>query len=134
MVSEPTSTRTIEMTMATMGRFMKNFDMGLLHRPFRGKRLGVYVHARTHLLNPLGHDAFAGFHPFSDDPFGTDPVTDRHRANVHFAVAIHDSDLIAALQLGHRALRYKQSSVFDADNCANSGVAAGPQNVSGIRK
>src|SRR5882672_8490583 len=100
------------MTMATMGRFMKNFDMGLLHRPFRGKRLGVYAHARTDLLNPLGHDAFAGLQALRDDPFGTDPVTDRYRANVHFAVVIYDGDLIATLQLRHCALRYQQSSVF----------------------
>src|ERR1700688_128878 len=119
-VSEPTSTRTIEMTIATMGRLMKNFDMGLLHRPFCGKRLGVYAHARTHLLKPLGDDAFDGFQPLSDDPFGTDPVTDRYLANVHFAVAIHDGDLIATLQLGHCALRYQQSSPFDADDCAPS--------------
>src|ERR1700739_443901 len=106
MVSEPTSTRTIEMTIATMGRLMKNFDMGLFHRRFCGKRLGVYAHARTHLLNALGDDAFAGLQPLSDNPFGTDAVTDRDGANIHFAAAIYDGDLVAPCQLGHPALRY----------------------------
>ena len=37
MVSEPTSTMTMEITMATMGRLMKNFDIGLSIPGFRAQ-------------------------------------------------------------------------------------------------
>src|SRR5215469_11658642 len=116
MVSEPTKTRTIEMTIATMGRLMKNFDMGLLHRRFCRKRLGVYAHARTHFLNSLSDDAFTGFQPLGNDPSGTDAITHRHGANVHFAVAVHDRNLIGALKFRHGALRYQQPAAFDPDD------------------
>ena len=67
MVSEPTSTRMIDMTIATMGRLMKNFDIGLFCLRFRRKRLGVHEHARAHLLNSLGDNVLAGLEPLSDD-------------------------------------------------------------------
>ena len=50
---------TIEITMATMGRLIKNFDMELPSRCVHGKWLGVHLHARTHLLHALGDHAFA---------------------------------------------------------------------------
>ena len=45
--------------MATMGRLMKNFDMGLPSLGFRGKWFGVHLHSGTHFLHSFGDDAFA---------------------------------------------------------------------------
>jgi hypothetical protein len=62
-VSEPTSTRTMEMTMATIGRLMKNFDMASPARRFSNKRPGIYFGAGAHLLHALRHHAFACLRP-----------------------------------------------------------------------
>ena len=58
-VMEPTITITIEMTMATMGRLIKNFDIGLPFLTFHGEWLGVHLHAGTYLLHSLDDHAFA---------------------------------------------------------------------------
>jgi hypothetical protein len=62
-VSEPTGTRTMEMTMATIGRLMKNFDMASPARRFSNKRPGIYFGAGAHLLHALRHQAFACLRP-----------------------------------------------------------------------
>jgi hypothetical protein len=41
MVRDPTKTRTMEMTIATMGRWMKNLDMESPARRVRDERLGI---------------------------------------------------------------------------------------------
>ena len=50
---------TIEITMATMGRLMKNFDIGLSPLSFHGKRLWIHLHALAHFLHAFGNHAFA---------------------------------------------------------------------------
>src|SRR5208282_3525683 len=87
-VSEPTNTMTIEITMATMGRLMKNFDMNhaslsihrsLAHRSrlinsylsilgLRSERLRIHVHAGVHSLNSFRYDPVAGIQATRDDP------------------------------------------------------------------
>ena len=99
MVRVPTSTRTIEITMATMGRLIKNFDMGLPPRSVRGKRLGVHLHARAHLLHAFGNHPFAGLQSVRNNPVAADTVADFDRPNAHFVLVVHDGDLITALQL-----------------------------------
>jgi len=58
-VMAPTSTKTMEITIATMGRLIKNFDMALLAFAFHGEWLSVHLHPRSHLLHALGNDALA---------------------------------------------------------------------------
>src|SRR5271155_2690784 len=86
MVSVPTSTRTIEITMATMGRLIKNFDMGLPSRSFRGKRLRVHLHPGTHLLHALGDHSFARFESFRNNPLVADAVADLNGSNAHLVL------------------------------------------------
>src|SRR5271165_6942289 len=101
MVRVPTSTRTIEITMATMGRLIKNFDIGSPSRCCRNKWLGVDVHARTHLLHALGDDAVAGLESLIDNPVAADTVADLNRLDVHFVLIVpsRPDNRLAALSL-----------------------------------
>src|SRR5258708_3834665 len=107
MVIVPTITMTMEITIATMGRLIKNFDIGLSSLTFRGKWLGVHLHARTHLLHSFDNHAFASFQSVRNNPLGADTVADLDRPDPHFVLVAHRRDLIAALQLRHRTLRDK---------------------------
>src|ERR1700693_107624 len=148
-VREPTNTMTMEITMATMGRLMKNFDMdrlslsihrSLAHRPllidlgFCYERLGIHVHSGAHSLNPFRYDSVAGIQATRDDPLVTDPVAHGNSSNVDFVVAIYDRDLIFDLQLRHCALRNKQRPRLGSDYGAHFAVTAGSQNIVRIRK
>src|SRR5690348_11313206 len=97
-VSPPTKTRTIEITIATIGRLMKNFDIGLPDFGLRGKRLGIYVRTGAHFLNSLGNHPISAIYTAYNDPLTTDTVADRHCPDVHFIVRIYNSNLIASLE------------------------------------
>src|SRR5579871_283341 len=89
----PTINVMMAMTIATMGRLMKNLDMLVaLH-----KRLRADFHAGTHLLRALGHYALACLESFGYDPHGSDLSADFHLANVHGVGVVHNDHLIAAL-------------------------------------
>src|SRR2546430_2238229 len=107
-VMEPTITIAIEMTMATMGRLIKNFDIGLPFLTFHGEWLGVHLHAWTYLLHSLDDHASALFCPFRNNPLRPRTIAACSRTDVPFFPAAHNRHLIAALQLRHRALRDKQ--------------------------
>src|SRR6266851_3908468 len=101
----PTITMTIEITMATMGRLMKNFDIGLPSLTFRGKRLRVHLHARTHLLHAFGNHAFASLQSVRDNPIGADTVADLNRAENISGVGKKPGDPNRARALIHLAVR-----------------------------
>src|SRR5216683_2301368 len=133
MLSDPTSTRTIEMTIATMGRLMKNLDMDSV--PLcRGKRLRVHVHAWANLLNAFSNHGFTGLESVRHNPLRADLLANLDGANLHFAFPVNDGYLITALQLGHSALRNEHGVVLGSNDSANFAVTTGPQNVPGIRK
>src|SRR6266852_6945660 len=134
MLREPTSTKTMEITIATIGRLMKNFDMGLPSLRFHGKRLGLHLHAWTHLLYALGNHAFACFQSCRNNPLVADTVGDLNCPDVHFVLVVHDRDLIAALQFRNCTLRYKQSALLSSNHRANFAIAAGTQNIRRIGK
>src|SRR5260370_31999608 len=96
-VMVPTITMTMEITMATMGRLIKNFDIALPSLTLQGKRLGVHLRARTRLLHALGNHTFALLEPFRNNPLRTDTVADGDRSNAHFVVGTYNGNLIAAL-------------------------------------
>src|SRR5580658_2607906 len=101
-VREPTSTMTMEITMATMGRLMKNFDMdqsvlndsSILSSSILGsrilgsrcKRFGIHVHPGAHSLNPFRHHSLAGVQAARDDPPAIHPVPHGDGSNVDFVV------------------------------------------------
>src|SRR5260370_21545372 len=107
MVIVPTITMTMEITMATMGRLIKNFDIGLPSLRFRGKWLGVYLHARTHLLHAFGNHAFASLQSFRDNPICAHTGPDLNRMYAHFFLAADPHYLTSAMQLRTSALRSK---------------------------
>src|SRR5271168_853503 len=96
-VSAPTITMTMEITMATMGRLMKNFDMGLFTLRFRAERLGVHPHARAHLLDSFRNHAFAWLQPFVNNPLRARALAGRDRPDGHDVLRVHDSHLITPL-------------------------------------
>src|ERR1700731_892197 len=133
-VMAPTSTMRIAITIATMGRLMKNFDMGLPILCGRAKRLGAHLRARAYFLNSFGDHSFARIQPFSNDPLGADAVAHLDCPNADFVLAPHNRNLVTALELCHRALRHKKCTLLQPDNRANFSIAARPQNVPRIGK
>src|ERR1700746_3349527 len=99
MVSVPTSTKMMEITIATMGRFMKNFDIALFVLGVRAEGLGVHLRTGSHFLNSFGDDSFPAIQPVRNNPSRADAVADSYRSNADFVVAIHHRNLIAALEL-----------------------------------
>src|ERR1700745_2044934 len=89
-VSVPTNTMTMEITIATMGRLIKNFDMGnqslsigrsLVCRTLvcrflvvGHEWLRIHAHTSAHSLNSFNHDSVSGIEPVSDDPSVINPV------------------------------------------------------------
>src|SRR5258708_5542170 len=71
---------------------------------------------------------------FGDDPWRADAVRGLYLANVPFVVVAHDGHLIAALQLGDRALRNEQCAWNRAHGETDSGVLPRTQRVVGIGK
>src|SRR3954470_18606227 len=104
MVIAPTMTVSREITMATIGRLMKKRDTSAS----RLRRLASgYIDDRaiSDLQQPLDNHAFAGFQTVGHDPQLPDAVADRYGTDGHLVIAADDRHLIAALQLGHSALR-----------------------------
>src|SRR5678815_395174 len=116
MVTVPTITRRIEITIATIGRRMKNLDMALLSRRLRRRSgriwLGVYRHARTNLLHAFSDHAFARLQPVVNDPERSHPVAGLHVPNADLVIAAHHGNLIGTLHLGNRPLRDEQRGVL----------------------
>ena len=72
------------MTIATIGRLMKNLDMA---HYFDCERLRIHLHSLANLLYTFGDHSFAGFESLADDPFCPDAVAHLDESNVHFVVA-----------------------------------------------
>ena len=118
-------------TIATIGRLMKNLDMA---RYFDCERLRIHLHSLANLLHAFGDHALARLEALADDPLRADAVAHLDESNVHFVVAIHDRNLIAALKFIHRALRNQKSAGLHSQRRADPTVLAGPQGVSRIRE
>src|SRR5580692_257017 len=139
-VSAPTSTMTMEITMATMGRLMKNFDMGYLSLSirwclvFRHERFRVHVRACAHSLNPFHYDPVPRIESAGDNPSVIDAISHSDGSNVDFIAGVDDGDLISALQLRYRALRNQQRPGLGSNYGTDFGVTARSQNIVRIRK
>src|SRR5579862_5896528 len=88
MVSVPTSTKMMEITIATMGRLMKNFDIGLFSFGFRVEWLGVHDRACSHFLYAFSHDLFPAIQPVGYDPLRANTVANCDRSNADFVVGV----------------------------------------------
>src|SRR5712691_6939646 len=90
-VMPPTITMRIAITMATMGRLMKNLDIWFAFPSFLrlwGKRLGIDLHAGAQFLKGISDDGFAGLQRRLNDPLKADAFPDRDGLNAHFVVAV----------------------------------------------
>jgi hypothetical protein len=100
------------MTIATMGRLMKNLDMFLT--PFRRwllclnvdlEWLGLYGHSRFEVLLAFNDHSFAGFQAVSDHPHCACAFANLNRSNRDLAVVSDNVNDIAALLLVDGSLR-----------------------------
>src|SRR5580704_3542846 len=133
----PRTTMTIEITMATMGRLMKNLDMllaSLRRRAVWHVRLRVYLRAGTDLLDSFGHHALSWLQSIGNDPLGAHAVAHLDCPYADLVLAIHNRHLIRALQLRHGTLRHQQRVFLNSDGRPNSAVSPGTQNISRIGK
>src|SRR5678815_5938517 len=76
-VITPTITSTIEITIATIGRLIKNFDIPLTAFRFASGHKGFWIHQPTgmNLLHPLGDNAFTRFQPILNNPHGASQLS-----------------------------------------------------------
>src|SRR5262245_60929594 len=133
MVTAPTITVRTEITIATIGRLMKNRDTSAS----RLRRLaGHYLDDRAipDLQEAFDNHAFAGFQTVSYDPEAADTIADRHGTDRYLVVAAHDRDLVTALQLGNRALRNQDGAGHRPGGEPDAPVSTGAKQTVGIWK
>src|SRR5262245_15825885 len=120
----PTMTVKMAITIATMGRLMKNLDI----------RLCVDLNSLTNLLHALNDDALTRREALVDDPFGANGLTELDSSDFYGVVVIDDRDLTRSLKVEYRALRNQQCAFL----CSNGGpdltVQPRAQTVSRVRK
>src|SRR5260370_18980502 len=106
-VTAPTITVRIAMTIATIGRLMKNFDILPASLLFRRlvERPGVYTRTSNSLLDALHNHSLARFQPIPDHPHRPRLAADPDCLDTHRVVAIYGGHLIAALLFGDGRLR-----------------------------
>src|SRR5215475_1095240 len=100
----PTITVRMAMTIATIGRLMKNFAMESVGLAARGVRFRGYDHAITHCLRSLGHDLIARLQTVINDPHAPLSFSHLNRADGDRIARLKDRQLVASLEFGHRAL------------------------------
>src|SRR6185436_1417446 len=138
-VLSPSRTMMIEMTMATMGRRMKNCAMALALRHRDGGRLGGgrtgrHLHPRADFLHALHHDPVAGFQPFVDEPEGADALPRLDHAQLDSVVRLDHGHVVDALELGDRALGDQDRALLLVDGDADAPELAGPDGAPGVRE
>src|SRR5580704_9312698 len=114
----PMITVRIEITTATIGRLMKNLDIGSI--AFRHGSLFDF-HRRTVLnfLQSLYDHKLARVDAAFNDPHWSDTVPELHGPNAHLVLCADHCELISSLQLAHGFLWHEQ--------CVASDVRRGPQ-------
>ena len=110
MATRPMITMRMEMTMATMGRLMKNLAMGAPPTSTapgcrRRARASSDLLAGPHPVAALDDHPLAGLQPLGDDPQRADARVDLHLAQLDRVVGADHRDLVDALHILHGALR-----------------------------
>src|SRR5712691_11465735 len=127
--TRPTITIRMEITMATMGRSMKNLAIaGLL----RG--LGPNLLAGARAVDALDDDPLARLQSLRDDPQRAHARARLHGPYLDCVVGLDDGDLVHALDVLHGPLRDEERVLLHLDDGPNLGVLAGAQDVAGIGK
>src|SRR5256712_2171590 len=131
MATRPTITMRIEMTIATMGRLMKNLAMALA-RPLGLGQRGFDLLASLYSVDSLDDDPLARLQPLPDDPEGADALADLDGSKVHRLVASDHGDLVDALLVQDGPLRNEQRAFFHADDGAHLRILAGAQEIARV--
>src|SRR5271157_726807 len=123
--TSPRTTNMMEMTMATIGRFMKNVDTeylllctGLAIAPDvclpvgrllgRSKRCYSDGRALSRLLEPFDNDPLTLVQPLVYNPEVVDPLRYFDSPDVHPVVRAYNGDLIASLEFTDGSLRHEE--------------------------
>src|SRR4030095_7381808 len=118
----PRITMRMEMTMATIGRLMKNRAMvGLLRsraRPRGRVRRQPDFLAGTYPVAALDDDPLTGLQPLCHRPERADPHVDLDRADVDRVVGADHRDLMNPLHVLDGALRGQERRVLTLDSGA----------------
>src|SRR6516164_4434551 len=89
-VTTPTITVTMAMTMATIGRLIKNLDIGSPAFS-RSDQSGFHYNAVPGFLHALNDDPLARLQTFLDNPHLSRLLSDLHRPDADFVVVSDDS-------------------------------------------
>jgi hypothetical protein len=134
MATSPTMTIRIEMTMATMGRLMKNFDMVLTPCSAGAGAAGSerawgdgHAPGRTFWV-PSAITCSPGFQSLVDDPVGSDPFSDLHRPDIDLVVRSDHGHQVLALHFRDRPLRHEQRAFLGLQH-GPTGRTAGAQQI-----
>ena len=135
-------------TMATIGRLIKNFDMVSCSLPptlppRRAWELtgipsfanwGAAAANLLHLQDAFDHDLLARLQTFGDDPIRADPLAHLDRAKHGFVFGRDHDDLILRLHFDDGRLRNQQGVLVVRRLDAHPSEAAGAQRWLGIGK
>src|SRR6266446_2359927 len=83
---------------------------------------------------PPAPEAMARRQPFVHDPKRADALADLHRPDLDRVLFSHDSHLVAALELCHRALGNEESALLRRCDRPHTGELAGAKDTSRIRE
>src|SRR5215510_1346001 len=106
MAMRPARTVTIAITIATIGRRIKKFEIifPIPHsRSFKRDR--IYHRVRSDFLCAFGDDSLTRFQSVFNNPHRPKAVADLDWPNTHSVITAHNGDPIAALQFGDGSLR-----------------------------
>src|SRR5207245_165845 len=138
MATTQTITMRMEITMATIGRSMKNLAIGggLLPRAAFGglARRQPDLLAGAHPVASLHDDPLAGLEPLGDDPERADARVDLHPAHVHGLVRPDHRNLVDPLHVLNGPLGDHEGVLPHLDDGPDLRVLAGAQHVSRIRE
>src|SRR2546430_297709 len=113
MAMRPPRTVMIAITIATIGRLMKKFEIIYPRAGRLLKRFRVHDHAGSYFLRSLDYNPFAGVQSFFNDPLRSDTLPDLDGTGADLATPADNGNLIGALQFAHGALRHEQRARFD---------------------
>src|SRR5271165_4214750 len=135
-VTSPTTTVTIAMTIATIGRRMKNWAISvlLLSCVLRRRRCRQWLDGGplAHFLQTFHHDALARFQSFFNHPVTANSLTYRDATLGNLVCVIHHPDKISALQFLDRPLRNKERAGAILNFEPRLRVLARPEDIAGV--
>src|SRR5271168_235067 len=129
--TNPMSTMRMEITIATMGRLMKNLAItcnwglwlrvSLLRHTVGRSSIRNRIHHRAFpdFLYTFSHHAITGFHVSMDNPVLADLFAGDHRPDADLVIRVDHGDERAPLQIGHSPLRNQQRIRLHTQLCAH---------------